>query len=172
MPEPVEPEHLVVGEVEGALHAADAPVQRVLITAILAAATVAGGRGPVGPAVANLAAGEVRDERPAVVAVPRVVLLHGLLELADELRPDAVEVVLVLEVHPVHPPLLLGDEQVDERGLVVGFSLRPPCQRRGEQPPGVVAGAAPGRHDGPGVEQVQRPLAVPEQEAGGAGGVP
>jgi hypothetical protein len=66
VPEAVEPEHLVVGEVEGALHAAGAPVQRVLITAILAA-------------VARITAGEVRDEGLAVVAVPQVVLLHGLL---------------------------------------------------------------------------------------------
>ena len=64
MAESVEPEHLVVGEVEGALHAPNAAVERVVLV----------------PA-AGLASDEVGDEGPAVVAEARVALPDGGADL-------------------------------------------------------------------------------------------
>jgi hypothetical protein len=49
---------------------------------------------------------------------------------APSTRRGGTEAVLVLEVHPVHPLFLLGDEHVDERGLVIGLARRPPRKRR------------------------------------------
>jgi hypothetical protein len=73
--EAVEPEHLVVGEVDGTLHAPDAALHGVV-------------RVPA----AGLASDEVRDEGPAVVAEARVVLLHHLLIPVDQPRPEDVQV--------------------------------------------------------------------------------
>ncbi|TVU26914.1 hypothetical protein EJB05_29485, partial [Eragrostis curvula] len=145
--ESVKPEHLVVGEVDGALHAAKAPVERVILV----------------PA-AGLAPNKVRDERPPVVSEPRVVLLHHLLVLVHQPGPEPVQVELRLDVHLLHPLVFFSEEHVDERRLVVGAERRPAGEVGGEHLPGLDADGAFGPHLHPRVEQVERPLAVPEEE--------
>ncbi|KAG2614882.1 hypothetical protein PVAP13_3NG016090 [Panicum virgatum] len=83
-----------------------------------------------------------------------------------------MEVELPLDVHLVHPLVLLDEQQVDQRRLVVGVERRPPRQARRQQLPGLDAGGAPRAHGHPGVEQVQRPLAIAEQEDAGVEGDP
>jgi hypothetical protein len=142
-------QNLVVAEVEGALHLCNAALH-----------------GVVAVAATGLAPHEVRDEGPAVVAVAAGVVLghHGLVALHQD-DPVAVQVVLVLQEHLGRPPRLLCEQQVDERALVVGLERGPPGERGREHLPGLHAHRALGTHGSPSVQQIQRPLTVPEQEA-------
>ena len=140
---------LVVAEVEGALHVLDARLGGVVHT----------------ESATRLAAHEVRDEGPGIVALARVAVGHHLVVALHKDDPVAVQVVLVLQKHLARPALPLGGQQVDERALVVRLERRSPRQRRREQLPCVGTHVALGTHARPDVQQIQRPLAVAEQEA-------
>uniref|UniRef100_A0A8R7Q5C6 Uncharacterized protein n=1 Tax=Triticum urartu TaxID=4572 RepID=A0A8R7Q5C6_TRIUA len=142
--EPVQPQYLVVGEVEGALHPEAAAVRRIA----------------VGVPPARLAPDEVRHERPGALPPQLLVPVH------DEL-PEAVELVRVLEEDLVPPPLPLRDEQVDERRLVVGLERRAAGELPGEELAVAVAHGAAGPHGCHRVEEVERPLAVADEDAAG-----
>uniref|UniRef100_A0A8R7R3V2 Uncharacterized protein n=1 Tax=Triticum urartu TaxID=4572 RepID=A0A8R7R3V2_TRIUA len=154
--EPVEAEYLVVGEVERALHALTAR------------------HGIIGRArlPARLAPDEVRHQRPPVVAEPRLPLAPHLLVPPHDLLPEPVQVVGALQKHLVPPPAALRHQQVHQRRLVVGLPGRSVRQRRREDPPVPLAHGAARPHARPGLQEVQRPPAVPEQEAAGVGAEP
>jgi hypothetical protein len=150
--EPVQPQYLVVGEVEGALHAAPAPVRRVAVR--------------VPPA--GLAPDEVRHERPPAVAeVAWPPLAPKLLVPVHDPLPEPVELVGALQERLVAPPAPLRHEQVDERRLVVGLERRPPRELLREELAVPVAHGAARPHGRQRVEEVKRPLAVADEEAAG-----
>jgi len=157
--EPVQPQNLVVGEVERALHAAPAP--RCLVARVLPPA--------------RLAPDEVRHQRPPLAtAAPRRrrrVPPHVFVSVHDR-QPEAVQTVRALQERLVAPPAALRDEQVDERRLVVGLVRRPVRQRLAEDLPVLVPHGAARPHPRPRVEQVERPLAVADDEAAGVDAEP
>uniref|UniRef100_A0A8I6Y3Z9 Uncharacterized protein n=1 Tax=Hordeum vulgare subsp. vulgare TaxID=112509 RepID=A0A8I6Y3Z9_HORVV len=192
VPEPVVPEHLVVGEVERAPDAVVAAVPGVV---------------PVPVAAAWLAPREVRHERPpppldAALREPRarqrrlprlrvpLVLparrvpppqqrhrrrppLHRLVPRRDaaepphDLHPVALEVVAVLQEHLLPPRAAPVLQHVHQRRLVVRLveQLVPERGREHGAPPLVVRRVGP--HGGPGVHEVERPLAVAHEEHAG-----
>jgi len=153
--EPVKVEYLVVAEVESTLHRAPAP---------------GGVVGGVVPA-ARLAPHEVRRQRPPFVAGlrrgRRRIPPPHLLELVHDVDPEAAEAVGALEERLVAPPAPLRHEQVDERRLVAGLVRLPVGERPGDDPAVHLAHGAARPHPGKRVEQVQRPLAVADDEAAG-----
>ncbi|KAG6553051.1 hypothetical protein Mapa_005388 [Marchantia paleacea] len=145
-------DNLVVGEVQRAIH---------LLEALVAIVVGHVGRG------ARLAAGEVRDQGPPPVAEARVVLVHQLLEVIGDGVPGAAQSVGILEIDLGRVLLLLRVEQVDDGRLIVGLHLGPIGQHLGEHPPRIVPDVPirPERNDG--VEEIQRPLAVPDDHVPG-----
>lgn len=137
VPEAVVTEYLVVGEVQCPLHPFPAALRCVHLV--------------VAPA-AGLAPGEVRDQRPPPLLRPHTLLPHPpigparcfrvppshpfllplhrrvrpreLLQPPQRLQPVALEFKLVLKIDLVAPSLLLLQEDVDERRLVIRFVIQ------------------------------------------------
>eukprot|EP00268_Persea_americana_P035279 TRINITY_DN3480_c0_g2_i1.p2 TRINITY_DN3480_c0_g2~~TRINITY_DN3480_c0_g2_i1.p2 ORF type:complete len:395 (+),score=55.19 TRINITY_DN3480_c0_g2_i1:1305-2489(+) len=104
-------------------------------------------------------------KRPPFVAKPRVVLLQHLLIPIHQPRPEPMQIVLILKENFIRPLIFLEDEEVDERRLVVGLEGGAALEISSQEPPRLVADGALGPHWRPVVEQIERPLAVPEEEA-------
>ncbi|CAL9133369.1 unnamed protein product [Musa textilis] len=148
--EPVHLQDLIVPKVESAIHLLEAALH-----------------GIIPKLAARLAADEVGDEGPAMVAKARVVVLDHLLVAVNKDAPVTVEVVGALEVDLVSPPVTLGDKEVDHGGLVVGLEYGAVLEEGGEDLARLGTGLALGAHGRPDVEEVERPLAVAEEETAG-----
>jgi hypothetical protein len=117
---------------------------------------------------ARLAPDEVRHERPPVVPeLARFPLPPQLLVPAHDPLPEPVELEGAFEERLLLPPAPLRDEQVHERRLVVGLEQRAPGELPGEELAVPVPDGAARAHGRPRVEEVERPLAVTDEEAAG-----
>ena len=143
---PIELQDLVVAKIEGPLH-----LQQAALDAVRR-------RVP-----ARLAPHKMRHERPLLVAGAGFVGFHELFVAVHDDDPVAVEVVGILQEDLGRPFLGLGDEQVREHRLVVGVEH----WSVGEHLAELLAdldGDPRVAHGRPGVQHVERPLAVAHEE--------
>jgi hypothetical protein len=187
VPEPVRPEHLVVGKVERAAHALVAAGPGVVLVPLPAAGLApreVRHEGPAPPVHPGLRQPGPRQRRVPRRGVRRVLdlrappsqrgrprsPLHRLVTLRDvaepphDLQPVALEVVVALEEHLLPPRAAALQQHVHERRLVVRLveHLVPERGLEHGAPAPVVRGVGP--HGGPRVHEVERPLAVPDEE--------
>uniref|UniRef100_K3YSQ8 Uncharacterized protein n=1 Tax=Setaria italica TaxID=4555 RepID=K3YSQ8_SETIT len=187
VPEPVRPEHLVVGEVERAAHALVAAGPGVVLVPVPAARLApreVRHEWPPPPAHPGLRQPSPRQRRVPRRGVRHVLCfrtpppqrgrprspLHGLVPLRDvaepphDLQPVALEVVVALQEHLLPPRAAALQQHVHERRLVVRLVEHLVLERGLEHgaPAAVVRGVGP--HGGPRVHEVERPLTVPDEE--------
>lgn len=199
MAEAVRPQDLVVGEVERARHAVHTSlprVRRVVGSAAGLATREVRHEGPplATPLLPPAAGGCVEVTAPRLPVAPGLLLgvpppEHGVpplhlgvrrryvLQAPHDGLPVPVQVVPALQVHLITPAALLLGQEVDESGLVVGEGCELAADLRVEDPAPLAMVWGLGTHAGPGVEKVEAPLGVSEEEDAGveahpvAGGV-
>ncbi|GER41975.1 calcium-dependent lipid-binding family protein [Striga asiatica] len=104
-------------------------------------------------------------KRPPVVTQARMVLSHHVLIMVNKTLPIPVQIKRVLDKNLVHPPLFLRKQHVYQGRLIVCLERRPALQMSCQDLTRFIADRALGPHWSPNVQQIQRPLAVADQEA-------
>ncbi|CAL9203102.1 unnamed protein product [Musa hybrid cultivar] len=78
-----------------------------------------------------------------------------------------MQIIRVLNVDLVAPAILLRQDQIYERRLIIRLERRPALQVRRQYLASLVANGAFGPHRRPRIKQIKAPLAIPQQEAAG-----
>ncbi|KAG6550126.1 hypothetical protein Mapa_008082 [Marchantia paleacea] len=94
-----------------------------------------------------------------------MILVHQFFVTLHQDDPVPVQEVGTLQISLLGPLLLLRQEQVDECGLIVSFEFRSAVQIFRQQLATFRPGLAFGAIRSPGVQDVQRPLTVPNEKA-------
>ncbi|PON80356.1 hypothetical protein PanWU01x14_008060 [Parasponia andersonii] len=107
----------------------------------------------------------MRHQRPPVITKTRMVILNHLLITINQNTPIAMEIISTLQINLLTPQISLLIQKIDHGGLIIGLENRPPLELPSENLPCFVSDLPLRPHRSPSVENVERPLAIPQQKA-------